>query len=164
MDSACTDAVCTYNGEIVKWPGVLNVLKRLLQIPQLLVDNALRLLSALDGLGLEGLDRLDLPVHIVCLGLEGIVALLDLIDDGGVLEDRAVVGEIDSLRLLGEHRYFAACIVIALLERLKGGSSVAFEAQLRSNLGPVKLEGGAALRLIDELVFLFPELGTRLRR
>jgi hypothetical protein len=45
--------------------------------------------------------------------------LLDVVDDGLVLEDAAVV--------------------------LESGSSVAFKAQLRADLCPVKLEGGASL-------------------
>jgi hypothetical protein len=53
--------------------------------------------------------------------------------------------EVDGLRLLGEQRQFAARIVIALLEGLECGRSVALEAQLRADLGPVELEGGAAL-------------------
>lgn len=71
--------------------------------------------------------------------------LLDVVDDGLVLEDAAVVLEVDCLRLLGENGDFAARIVVALLEVLQGGGSVAFEAQLLTKLGPVELEGGAAL-------------------
>ena len=79
------------------------------------------------------------------LGLEGAKLLLDGVDDGLVLEDAAVVLEVDRLRLLREDRHFAARIVVALLEGLQGGGRVAFEAQLRAELGPVELEGGAAL-------------------
>jgi hypothetical protein len=55
------------------------------------------------------------------------------------------VREVDGLGLLGEDGNFAARIVVALLEGLESGSSVAFEAQLRADLCPVELEGGAAL-------------------
>jgi hypothetical protein len=54
--------------------------------------------------------------------------LLDVVDDGLVLEDAAVMLEVDGLRLLGEDSDFAARIVVALLEGLEGSSSVAFEA------------------------------------
>jgi hypothetical protein len=118
----------TYHSQVGKWPGLLDVLQGLLQIAQLLVHNALGLFGALDGLRLERLDRLDLSGHIVGLGLESIELLLDVVDDGLVLEDAAVVLEVDGLRLLGEDGDFAARVVVAFLEGLKGSSSVAFEA------------------------------------
>jgi hypothetical protein len=71
--------------------------------------------------------------------------LLDVVDDGLVLEDAAVVLEVDGLRLLGEDGDLAARVVVALLELLESGSSVALKAQLRADLCPVKLEGGASL-------------------
>jgi hypothetical protein len=137
--------VYTHHSQIGKWPGLLDVLQGHLQVAQFLVHDGLGLLGALDSLRLECLDRLDLPVHIVCLGLESVELLLDVVDDGLVLEDAAVVREVDGLGLLGEDGNFAARIVVALLEGLESGSSVAFEAQLRADLCPVELEGGAAL-------------------
>jgi hypothetical protein len=86
-----------------------------------------------------------LPAHIICLGLESIELLLNIVDDGLVLEDAAVVLEVDGLRLLGEDGDLAARVVVALLELLESGSSVALKAQLRADLCPVKLEGGASL-------------------
>lgn len=53
--------------------------------------------------------------------------------------------EVDGLGLLGENGDLAAGVVVALLERLQGGGGVAFEAKLRAELGPVELEGCAAL-------------------
>ena len=116
-----------------------------MQVAQLLVYHQLCLLGTLHGLCLKGLNGLDLAVDIVRLGLESIEASLDFIDDGRVLEYTAVVREVDCLRLLGQNRHLAARIVIALLERLQSGSSLTFETELRADLGPVKLEGGAAL-------------------
>lgn len=133
------------DGEVGKWPGVLDVLQCLLEIAELLVDDSLGLLGALDGLGLESLDGLDLPVYVVGLGLEGVELLLDVVDDSLVLQDGAVLGEVDSLGLLGEDGDLAAGVIVALLERLEGGGSVATEAELLANLGPVELEGCAAL-------------------
>lgn len=71
--------------------------------------------------------------------------VLDLVDDGLVLEDTAVVGEVDGLGLLGQDLDLAAGIIVALLERLQRGGSLAAEAEGGRNLGPVELECGAAL-------------------
>lgn len=133
------------DGKVVERPGVLDVLQCLLEVGELLVDDGLGLLGALDGLGLESLDGLDLPVYVVGLGLVGAELLLDVVDDGLVLEDGAVVGEVDGLGLLGEDGDLAAGVIVALLERLEGGSGVATEAELLAKLGPVELEGCAAL-------------------
>lgn len=100
----------------------------------------------------KSLNGLDLPANIISRWLEGVELLLDVIDDGRVLENRAVVREVDGLGLLGEDGHFAARIIIALLEGLKGSSSVTTQTELGSKLGPVELEGGAAL--LRELVLL----------
>jgi hypothetical protein len=55
------------------------------------------------------------------------------------------VREVDGLGLLGEDGDLAAGVVVALLERLEGGGGVAPEAELLGQLGPVELEGCAAL-------------------
>ena len=73
------------------------------------------------------------------------MCIRDSVDDGRVLEHGAVVGEVDGLRLLGEHGYFAARIVVALLEGLEGGGGLTLETKLGADLGPVDFEGGAAL-------------------
>lgn len=86
-----------------------------------------------------------MAADVVGLGLESAEALLDLVDNGGVLQDGAVVREVDGLGLLGEDGHFAAGVIVALLEGLKSGSSLALEAELRADLRPVDLEGGAAL-------------------
>jgi hypothetical protein len=116
-----------------------------LQVAQFLVYDALGLLGALNSLRLECLNRLDLPAHIVCLWLESVELLLDVVDDSLVLENAAVVLEVDGRSLLGEDGDFATRVVVALLEGLESGSSVALKAQLRADLCPVELEGGAAL-------------------
>ena len=133
------------DSEVRERPGVLDVLQGLLEIAELLVDNGLGLLGALDGLGLESLDGLDLPVYVVGLGLEGVELLLDVVDDGLVLEDGAVVREVDVLGLLGEDGDLAAGVIVALLERLEGSGGVSLETELLGQLGPVELEGCAAL-------------------
>lgn len=53
------------------------------------------------GLGLEGLDGLDVGRGVLCDGLELLERVLDLVNDGGVLEDGPVVGEVDLASLLG---------------------------------------------------------------
>lgn len=135
----------TYDSEIFKRPRLLNVLQRLLQIPQLLINHTLRLLCRLNSLSLEALNSLDLPVHIVRLGLESLELLLDVIDDGLVLEDRSVVGEVHALRLLGEDLKFPAGVVVALLEGLEGGGGLASETELCAEALPVDFECGTAL-------------------
>jgi hypothetical protein len=135
----------THHSQISKRPGILNILQCLLQVTQLLVHHALRLFSGLDSLRLERLNRLDLPAYIVCLRLKRVELLLDVVDDGLVFEDAAVVREVDGLRLFRENRDLAARVVVALLEVLEGGSGVAFETELCAELCPVELEGGAAL-------------------
>lgn len=71
--------------------------------------------------------------------------VLDLVNDGLVLEETAVVGEVDGLGLLGQDLDLAAGIIVALLERLQRGGGLAAEAEGGRNLGPVDLECGAAL-------------------
>lgn len=145
--------VYTYNGEILKRPSLLNVLQRLLQILQLLINHGLGLLCALHSLGLECLDGLNLARDVVGGGLESLELLLDVVDDGRVLQHGAVVGEVDRLRLLRQNSHLAARIVVALLEGREGGRRLALQAQLRADLGPVELEGGAALLQKGESVF-----------
>lgn len=53
--------------------------------------------------------------------------------------------EVDGLGLLGEDGDLAAGVVVTLLERLQSGRSLATEAELLAELGPVELEGCAAL-------------------
>lgn len=89
---------------------------------QLHVDLALRRLSIFDGLGLERLDGFELLIKVVGGGLEGTVRLLNLVDDGLVLEDGAVMTEIDFLRGFGEDGDLAANVLVALLEGLEGGN------------------------------------------
>ena len=126
MQSAqvCSD---TYHSEILKRPGRLNVLQRCLQITDLRIDSALGLLRALHSLCLESLDGLDLPAHIVLLDLEAVDLLLNIVDDGGVLEEGAVVGEVDFLGLFGEKLNPAARVVVALFECDEGVGGAATE-------------------------------------
>lgn len=133
------------NGEVLERPGLLNVLQGRGKVLQLQVDGLLGGLGILDGLGLEGIDGLELAGDVVGGGLEVLEALLDLVDDGLVLEDGAVGGEVDGRGLLGQGLDPAARVLVALLEGLKGGSRLAAETQRAGHLGPVELESGAAL-------------------
>lgn len=135
----------TYHSQILERPSALNVLQRSLQILQLGINLALGLLGALHSLGLERLNRLHLPAHIVLLDLERAHLLLDVVDDGGVLQDGAVVREVDGLGLLGEHLDPALRIVVALLEGLEGLSGAAAQAEFLGQGGPVELRDGGAL-------------------
>lgn len=135
----------TYHSEILEWPSRLDVLEGLLQIPQLRIDLALGLFRALHGLGLESLNGLDLPLNIVLLGLESSKLLLNIGDDVLVLQDAAVLGEVDGLGLLGESLDLAARVIVPLLEVAEGGSSLASQAKFGAQVGPVDLEGSRTL-------------------
>lgn len=71
--------------------------------------------------------------------------VLDLVNDGLVLERLAVVREVDGLGLLGQHGHFAAGIVVALLEGLEGCCGLAAETEGAGDFGPVDFESGATL-------------------
>lgn len=131
----------TYHSELVEWSGRFNVRQSLFQVLQLSVDLSLGLLGALHGLSLESFNSLDLSLNIVLLRLESVELLLDIGDDVLVLQDLAVMREIDCLSLLGKDLDAAARIVVALLEVGKGSGSVTSEAELRPKVGPVDLEG-----------------------
>lgn len=135
----------TYHSEILKGSGGFDVLQCGGQILQLQINTALGFLRVLHGLGLKGLNGLDLPGNIVGRGLEGAEVLLDLINDGLVLQERAVVREIDGLWLLREGLHAATGVITALLESLQGGGCLATETERAGHLGPVEFEGCAAL-------------------
>ena len=73
--------------------------------------------------------------------------LLDFIDHGLVLEDGAVVCEVDFGWLLGELLDSAAGVFVALLEGLEGGSGLASETKGLGDFDPVELECCAALEI-----------------
>lgn len=149
----------TYNGEVLERPGLLNVLERLLEVLELHVDLVLGGLGVLHRLDLEGLDGLELPADIVGGGLEGGEALLDLVHDGLVLQDGAVVREVDLGGLLLEQLELAAGVVVALLKGVERGDRLAAEAERRRDLGPVELDRSASLFGEEKKLARFP--GTR---
>lgn len=117
----------TYHSKILEWSCSLNVLQSLLQVLQLQIHTSLGLLGILNSLGLKSLNGLDLPSYIVCDGFEGAEVLLDLIDDSLVLEESAVVCEVDLLRLFREEGNATTGVFVALLEGLEGGGGLASE-------------------------------------
>lgn len=136
----------TYHSEFLEGPCRLDVAQRLVQVLELQVDLVLGSLGVLDGLGLEGGDGLELAVDVVGGGLEGLEALLDLVNDGLVLELGAEVGEVDGGGQLRQLLDLALGVVVARLEGLQGGDSLAAESQGGGDLGPVELEGCGSLR------------------
>ena len=136
---------CTYHSQILKRPGLLNILQRLLQIPQLHIDPPFRILRTLDRLFLKRFNRLDLPAHIIRRRFPLLEVVLDLVDHALVLEDASVVREVDRLRLVRQHLHFAARVVVAFLERLQGRGRLAFEAEGGAYFAPVDFESCAAL-------------------
>lgn len=135
----------TYHRELVERTGSLDVLEGLLQVGQLGLNAALGLLGALNSLGLESVNGLELAVHVVGRRLEGLEVVLDLVDHSLVLEVLAVEGKVNGLGLLGKNGELAAGIIVALLEGLQGGSGLAAKAQRGADFGPVDLQGGATL-------------------
>jgi len=137
--------VMTYDSELLERSGLLNVLQGLLKVLELQVDLLLGGLGVLDGLDLECLDGLELTVQVIGGGLEGLEALLDLVDDGLVLENGAVLGEVDLGGLLLEELELAAGILVALLEGLEAGDRLATEAERCGDFSPVELKSCASL-------------------
>jgi hypothetical protein len=86
-------------GEVLEWSSLLDVGQRFLELLELNVDLRSGFLSLLNGLGLERLDGFHVGARVVSNRLELFKCLCGLIDDGGVLEDRAVVVKVDSRRL-----------------------------------------------------------------
>lgn len=71
--------------------------------------------------------------------------LLNLVDNGGVLEDGLVVCEVYLGRLLRESLNTATGIFVALLKGLEGVRGGSLESEGLGNFGPVKFEGCTAL-------------------
>lgn len=67
------------------------------------------------------------------------------VNDGLVLEGRAVVAEVDGGWGLGQLLELAAGIFVALLEGVEGGDGLATEPEARGDCLPVKLESCATL-------------------
>lgn len=135
----------TYNSEFIEGTGGLDVLKGLLEVAEFSLNLALGLLGALDSLGLESINGLQLAGNIVGGGLEVLELVLELFDNSLVLQDAAVTGEVDGLGLLGKELDLAARIVVTLLESLQRGSGLAAEAERAGRLDPVDLKSGATL-------------------
>lgn len=135
----------TYDSEVLERSGLLNVLQGSGKVLELQVDGLLGSLSVLHSLGLESINGLDLSGDIVGDGLEGSESLLDLIDNGLVLQGRSVGGEVNGGGLLGQSLELASGILVSLLEGLEGGNGLATEAQRAGDLGPVELESCASL-------------------
>lgn len=80
-----------------------------------------------------------MPAHIDLL--DGVAAngLFNLVDDALVLEDGAVVAEVDIGGLRFEDGEAALCVVVALLERGEGVEGITTEAKGGRETGPVDL-------------------------
>lgn len=135
----------TYDSEVLKGTSLLDVLQSGSEILELEINSLLGGLGVLDGLNLEGVNGLELAADVVGGGLEGVEALLNLVDDGLVLERRSVGGKVDRRRLLGQLLNLAASVFVSLLEGLEGGDCLTAKAQRAGNLYPVDLESCASL-------------------
>jgi len=126
-------------------PRALNIRQRLLQAPQLDLNLLLSLLSIAQRHALKLLDRRQLLADVVGGRLEGLDLAFDLVEDGVVFEQAAVVGEVDGLGCVGEGLHFAAGVVVAFFEGGEGAGGAAAEAELGGEFAPVQFEGGAGL-------------------
>lgn len=106
--------------QIIGQPRLINVLDRLIQINKLFGNLLLRLLGILDGLGLKlvnpGKDGRD----IISNRLERFGRLFNLINDTLVLQDGAVVCEIDGFARGTEMIEFGVGVDIAFSEGGEG--------------------------------------------
>jgi hypothetical protein len=71
--------------------------------------------------------------------------LLNLVDDGLVLQDGTVVCEVDFRWLFGQQLNPTAGILIALLKGLEGGDGLASQTKGAGDFRPVELESCASL-------------------
>jgi hypothetical protein len=94
------------------------------------------------SLSLNSLNALDLSRDIVRGRLESLVGLLDLIDNGLVLEDFAVMSKVDGGLLLLEIRKDTTSLLVALAEGAQSGNGLGLEAEGGRQLGPVDVGGG----------------------
>ena len=135
----------TYHCEVLERTCLLDVLQSLLQVDQFLVNKTLCLLRIFDSLHLECLDGLDLLRDIVCGGLEVLHGLLDFVDHGLVLEHTSVLCKVHCLGLLGELLNLSTGGIVSLFEVRKSCGGLTLETELRTDLGPIDLQGGGAL-------------------
>ena len=136
---------CTYHSEILERSRGLDIFQRFLQILQLQIDTSLRFLGILHSLCLKSLNRLDLPSKIVSRWFECAEVLLNLVHDGLVLQNGAVVCKVDLGWLFGQQLNPTAGILIALLEGLEGGGGLTSQAKGAGYFRPVELESCASL-------------------
>lgn len=71
--------------------------------------------------------------------------LLDLVDDGLILQDGSVVCEVDLCWLFRQYYDLATGVFVALLKGLEGGDCLATETEGGSDFGPIELECCTAL-------------------
>jgi hypothetical protein len=109
---------------------------------------------------LERFNAPDLLVHIVGFRLERLEVLLDLVDDLGVVEDGAVLLEVDGGGLLLQLLETAAGVVVAFLEVGEGGGRCAAEGELGWEFRPVEFGCCSGLgRLVIEVAVSVGEKG-----
>ena len=81
---------------------------------------------------LKSFNGFDLSRNVIALDLMRFHRPFQLVDHGLILQQGAVVLEVDGLRLLLQLLHPSASVIIALLEGGEGGRGVAAEAELRS--------------------------------
>jgi len=115
--------------QLIEGTGLLDVGKSRLELLQLDVNLCLSLLSLGNRLGLEGLNSFNVGVDIISNGLEVRHKLLDLVNDGLVLENGSVVGKVDGGGLGGERMLQTLSLAVPLAEGLEGGDGLLSETE-----------------------------------
>ena len=119
-----------YLCQLLKRPRILNILQCLLQRSQFGIHGNLCLFRVLNRFCLKRLNGLDLPCDIVGLGLETLDLLLNLVDDGLVVDLGSVRSEVDGGRKVGENLDLPSGVVVTLFEGCEGSSGLALQAEL----------------------------------
>lgn len=115
----------TYHSQFVERACFGNILQGRAEIRQLGINLVLGSLRILDSCGFEVFDRSQSIRDVVSLRLERLEGGLNLVDDGLILEDGAVVREVDFAGGVLQNGDLAAGILVALLEGLELGRSLA---------------------------------------
>lgn len=132
------------DGEVLERTRLLDVVQRSLEVPELLVNLLGSLFSAYDlcfqavtpisftiprrfrngentnGLGFERFDGLDVGADVVCHRLERLENALGLVDDSLVLNQRAILGDVDGGGLGGQLVVDTESLGVSLAESLEG--------------------------------------------
>ena len=125
--------------QFLRLPGLFNILNRLLQILHLLDNFLLCFLSTLHRLDLKLFNPRQNSTDVIRNRLKRLCGLLNFVNDGRVLEDGTVIGQVDGGARRLELVEFVVGVDVAFAEGGEGGGCVGSEGQRRGEFGPVDL-------------------------